>query len=195
MGALRAFRRAGDVDADPCGPPEQANPVVLRPARAREVRRRTGQDARVTQAAAVVTGAGGGLGASIARRLGHEGWSVVVNDVDADAAQSVADAISDDGGRAIAVVADATDAHAVVEMVAAAREAFGPVLATVANASGPQGDGRVDELSWDYVLGHLEFCVKSPLALLQAPLPAMRAAGRGRVIHVASDLLDRGARG
>jgi len=149
----------------------------------------------MTDGAAVVTGAGGGLGASIARRLGREGWSVVVNDVDHAAAHSVAEAIEHDGGRALALAADATNAQAVGDMVATAREQLGPVLATVANASGPQGEVSVDELSWEYLLGHFEFFAKSPLALLHAVLPDMRAAGWGRVVHVGSDLFDRGARG
>lgn len=149
----------------------------------------------MTDRAAVVTGAGGGLGAGIARRLGREGWAVIVNDVDEAAAQSVADAIKRDGGRAGAFNADATDAEEVAEMVAAARKQLGPVLATVANASGPQGVVSVDELSWEYILGHLEFFAKSPLALLHAALPDMRAAGWGRVVHIGSDLFDRGARG
>jgi 3-oxoacyl-[acyl-carrier protein] reductase len=146
-------------------------------------------------AAAVVTGAGGGLGESIARRLGREGWSVVVNDIDEPAAQAVAEAIERDGGRALAVSADATDAEAIADMVAAARARLGPVLVTVANASGHQGTVMIDELSWEYVLQHLEFFVKSPLALMHAALPDMRAAGWGRVVHVGSDLFDRGAPG
>jgi NAD(P)-dependent dehydrogenase (short-subunit alcohol dehydrogenase family) len=149
----------------------------------------------VRQAAAVVTGAGGGLGRAIARRLGKEGWGVVVNDIDGDRAQAVAAAIKQDGGRALAVAADATDAVAVTEMVTAAREQLGPVLVTVANASGPQGTVTVDDLSWEYVLGHLEFFAKSPLLLLQATLPDMRAAGWGRVVHIGSDMFDGGAFG
>jgi 3-oxoacyl-[acyl-carrier protein] reductase len=143
----------------------------------------------------VVTGAGGGLGASIARRLGREGWSVVVNDIDEPAARAVADTIERDGGRALALSADATDAEAVADMVAVARDRLGPVLVTVANASGHQGTVMIDELSWEYVLRHLEFFVKSPLALMHAALPDMRAAGWGRVVHVGSDLFDRGAPG
>ena len=147
------------------------------------------------EAAALVTGAGGGLGRAIARRLGKEGWGVVVNDIDDDRARAVASAIEQDGGRALAVAADATDAVAVMEMVTAARQRLGPVLVTVANASGPQGTVVVDDLSWEYVLGHLEFFAKSPLLLLQATLPDMRAAGWGRVVHIGSDMVDGGAFG
>lgn len=147
------------------------------------------------QTAAVVTGAGGGLGRAIARRLGREGWGVAVNDIDDDGARAVASAIERDGGRALAVAADATDAVAVMEMVAAARQRLGPVLVTVVNASGPQGTVDVDDLSWEYMLGHLEFFAKSPLLLLQATLPDMRAAGWGRVVHIGSDMFDCGALG
>jgi NAD(P)-dependent dehydrogenase (short-subunit alcohol dehydrogenase family) len=149
----------------------------------------------VRQAAAVVTGAGGGLGQAIALRLGKEGWGVVVNDIDDDRARAVASAIEQDGGRALAVAADATDAVGVMEMVTAARQRLGPVLVTVANASGLQGTVVVDDLSWEYVLGHLEFFAKSPLLLLQATLPDMRAAGWGRVVHIGSDMVDGGAFG
>lgn len=143
----------------------------------------------------MVTGAGGGLGASVARRLALEGWAVVVNDVNEAAATAVAGDIERNGGRATAAVADALDAKAVAEMVAVARREFGPVLVTVANASGEQGSVGVDDLSWEYMARHLEFFTKSPLALLQAALPDMRAAGWGRVIHIGSDLFDRGAVG
>jgi 3-oxoacyl-[acyl-carrier protein] reductase len=135
------------------------------------------------------------LGRAIARRLGRDGWAVVVNDIDDTGVREVADAIEHDGGRALAVTADATDSSAVAEMVATARIQLGPVLVTVANASGPQGDVTIDELTWEYMLGHLEFFAKSPLALLHAALPDMRAAGWGRVVHVGSDMFDQGAAG
>lgn len=141
---------------------------------------------------ALVTGAGGGLGAVVATRLAADGWPVAVNDLDGAAAERVAAGIERAGGRAVAFTADATDPEAVTDMVRAAHGRLGPVLVTVANASGPQGDVRVDELSWDYMLRFFEFFAKSPLALLQAALPHMRAAGWGRVVHIGSDLFDRG---
>ncbi|MFC7328910.1 SDR family NAD(P)-dependent oxidoreductase [Marinactinospora rubrisoli] len=140
---------------------------------------------------ALVTGAGRGLGAAIARRLSAEGWPVVVNDLDQAAAEGLADDIARAGGRALAVGVDATDPAQVATMVQWAREHFGPVLVTVANASGPQGEVPVEELSWAYMLRHFEFFTKSPLALLHAAVPDMRAARWGRVVHIGSDLFDR----
>ena len=141
---------------------------------------------------AVVTGAGGGLGAHLARRLADDGWPVVVDDVDVEAARRTAAAITASGGRALAVGADATDPDAVAAVVERAGEELGPVLVTVANASGPQGGVPLEELSWDHLLRHLEFFAKSPLALVRAALPHMRAAGWGRVVHIGSDLFERG---
>lgn len=144
---------------------------------------------------ALVTGAGGGLGEVIARRLAADGWPVVVNDIREKAARHVAESIVADGGRASGVAADATDLAEVERLVQRAASEFGPVLVTVANASGPQGEVTVDELSWDYLGRHLDFFAKSPLALVRAAAPAMREAGWGRIIHIGSDLFDRGDRG
>lgn len=141
---------------------------------------------------AVVTGAGGGLGAAVAARLAADGWPVLVNDVDVAAAQRVADAVVAAGGTAAVDGGDATSEEQVGAMVQRARDELGPVLVTVANASGPQGGVDVEDLTWAHLLRHLEFFARSPLALLQAALPDMRSAGWGRVVHVGSDLFDRG---
>ncbi len=131
----------------------------------------------------------------IARRLAADGWPVVVNDLRAEAAQRVAESIGADGSRAIAAVADATDVEGVAAMVTQASSELGPVLVSVANASGPQGEVGVDDLSWDYLVRHLRFFAKSPLALMRAAVPGMRDAGWGRLVHIGSDLFDRGDEG
>lgn len=141
---------------------------------------------------ALVTGAGGGLGRVIAQRLATDGWAVAINDLRREPAEETAAAIRTAGGRAAAYPADVTDPDAVDSMVEAIGADLGPVLVSVANASGPQPVVGLDELAWDQVLSHLEFFVKSPLLLAKAVLPGMRAAGGGRLIHIGSDLFDRG---
>ncbi|MDA0638145.1 SDR family oxidoreductase [Nonomuraea sp. MCN248] len=141
---------------------------------------------------ALVTGASRGLGAAIARRLGADGWTVAVNyRSDAAGAAEVASEIRAAGGRAEAFPADVTDETAAAGLVAEVARTLGPVEALVLNATGPQPELGVEELTWQAQLDQLTFFVKSPTLLVQACLPAMRERGRGRVIQIGSDVVDR----
>lgn len=144
---------------------------------------------------ALVTGSGRGLGAEIARTLAADGWAVAVNDLTEQAAAPVTNAIRAAGGTAEAFGADVTDEDAVADLVSRVTATLGPVTVLVANASGPQPAIQLEDLRWADVLRHLEFFAKSPLLLTQAVLPAMKAAGSGRVIHIGSDLFERGDAG
>jgi 3-oxoacyl-[acyl-carrier protein] reductase len=144
---------------------------------------------------ALVTGAGRGLGRVIAERLATDGWAVAVNDLRVEPAEETAAAIRAAGGRAEAFAADVTDEAAVTGLAEAVEARLGPVSVSVANASGPQPSIGLSELDWSDVLGHLEFFVKSPLLLAKAVVPQMRRAGYGRLIHIGSDLFDRGSPG
>ncbi|WP_211288974.1 SDR family NAD(P)-dependent oxidoreductase [Actinophytocola xinjiangensis] len=134
---------------------------------------------------ALVTGAGRGLGAGIARHLAATGWAVAVNDL--AGTHTVVGEILRAGGRAITVEGDVTDEDQVRAMVAQ----IGPVDLLVVNATGPQPVIGVEDLTWRHHLDQLEFFVKSPTLLVNAVLPGMRAAGRGRIVHIGSDMVDR----
>jgi len=87
-----------------------------------------------TDATAVITGAGRGLGAGMARAAASFGMSVVVADIDAALAQSMADELTGTGGQAIAVPTDVTDPDAVDRLADAAFAAFDRVGLVVNNA-------------------------------------------------------------
>ena len=97
---------------------------------------------------AVVTGAGRGIGAALARRLAAEGARVVVNDLDTAAAHAVAEEI---GGRA--APGDCASEHGVAELLAEAEQALGRVDLFMANAGlaalDPDDNGlEASEESW-----------------------------------------------
>jgi 3-oxoacyl-[acyl-carrier protein] reductase len=84
---------------------------------------------------AIITGASRGIGASIAQRLSHDGFTVIVNYAgSATAAEEVAGKIEAEGGRAITAQADVSDAAAVARMFESAEAAFGGVDVLVNNA-------------------------------------------------------------
>ena len=141
---------------------------------------------------ALVTGASRGLGAVIARELAARGWAVAVNyHSDAQSAGHVVDDIRAAGGTALALPADVTDEAPVAELVEQVGRRLGPVDVLVINATGPQPERRVEELTWQAHLDQLVFFVKSPTLLVQAVLPSMRARGHGRIIQIGSDSVAR----
>ena len=143
---------------------------------------------------ALVTGGSRGLGAHISQRLAADEWAVAVNyHAGQAAAESVVGSIREAGGVAEAFGADVVDEADVTALVAEVEGHLGPVLAVVANATGPQPEAGLEELTWRAHLDQLEFFVKSPTLLVQAVLPGMRVNGGGRVILIGSDMVDRAA--
>lgn len=88
---------------------------------------------------ALVTGAGGGIGRGIARRLAEEGAAVAPHcRTSVASAQETAVAIRDAGGRAVVLKADLTDEDACHRLVAEAAERFGGRLTALVNNAGVQ---------------------------------------------------------
>ena len=84
---------------------------------------------------AVITGAGRGIGAAIARAFAAEGAAVQCLDIDEDAAAAIASELDDAGGRASAAHCDVRNSASVRAGVEATIDAFGRLDIVVANAA------------------------------------------------------------
>lgn len=115
---------------------------------------------------AIITGAGGGLGAAHARVMAAEGCAVVVNDINREAAQKVVDEITAAGGKAMVDTSDITNYADSENAVKQAIEAFGD-LHIVVNNAGINRDrmfASMTEAEWDAIMAvHLKghFCISS----------------------------------
>lgn len=89
---------------------------------------------------AVVAGGAGGIGTATCIRLGEEGASVVVGDVDGAAAQDVAARIRAAGGQAVATTVDISDGSQVADLVQTALKEFGGLDLMHANAADLSAD-------------------------------------------------------
>ena len=115
---------------------------------------------------AIITGAGGGLGRAYAIAFAQVGASVVVNDINAEAAQAVVDQIAAEGGKAVVNTSDITNYDDSLNAVKAAIDNFGD-LHIVVNNAGICRDrmfASLTEADWDAVIAvHLKghFCISS----------------------------------
>lgn len=141
---------------------------------------------RVEGKSIIVTGAGGGIGEGIARRLASEGAAVIVNDINAALGEKVTADINAAGGRARFVAGDVTKSTDWQALVAAA-QAFGGKLDVIVNNAGWTHRNRpmleVSEAEFDKVY---DVNMKSIYWSAVHGVPAMQQAGGGSFINIAS---------
>jgi len=134
---------------------------------------------------ALVTGGGSGLGKAICQRLARDGMAVGVLDIDGEGARTVAAAINQAGGRAIALFADISNRQEVNVAVSDLRRAFGAIGVLINNAAvenfTPFGEIR-DEI-WDHLI---DTNLKGAFIVTQAVLPDMVAMRWGRIVNVSA---------
>ncbi|MEW6690972.1 MAG: SDR family oxidoreductase [Pseudomonadota bacterium] len=141
---------------------------------------------RLKDKVAIVTGAGSGFGAGIARRFAEEGARVVVADIAEAAGQRIAGEISTAGGRALFVHADVTRGHDWASLVGATQAAFGRLDVVVNNAGWTHRNKpylEVTEAEFDKVYA---VNVKSVYLSALHAVPVFRKQGGGAFVNVAS---------
>jgi 3-oxoacyl-[acyl-carrier protein] reductase len=141
---------------------------------------------RLAGLAAVITGAGSGIGRASAIEFAREGARVVVSDVRAQAARESADLLRAEGADAECVVADVTRWEQCESMVQAAVDRFGRIDVLFNNAGMPMAftpfEETPDEL-WDRIYA---VNVKGVFYGCRAAVPHMKRQGGGVIINTAS---------
>jgi len=141
---------------------------------------------RLQGLAAVITGAGSGIGAASALAFAREGAGVVVADLNGEAARQTADQIETEGGQAEAVEVNVADYAAVLNMVEVALNRFGKLDVLFNNAGVPQSftpfEQSTDEL-YDLIF---DVNVRGVVYGCRAAIPHMKANGGGVILNTAS---------
>ncbi|WP_326758003.1 SDR family oxidoreductase [Streptomyces phaeochromogenes] len=139
-------------------------------------------EARLAGKVALVTGATGGIGEAVVRRLTAEGAAVVVTDVDADRCAKLAEEV---GGGAVGLALDVTDESAWEAVVTRATAELGG-LSVLVNNAGIAAMGTVEtetQETWDRVIGVTQTGVW--LGMKHGG-PAIERSGGGSIVNVAS---------
>ncbi|WP_405541838.1 SDR family oxidoreductase [Streptomyces phaeochromogenes] len=139
-------------------------------------------EARLAGKVALVTGATGGIGEAVVRRLAAEGAAVVVTDVDADRCAKLAEEV---GGGAVGLALDVTDESAWEAVVTRATAELGG-LSMLVNNAGIAAMGTVEtetQETWDRVIGVTQTGVW--LGMKHGG-PAIERSGGGSIVNVAS---------
>jgi 3-oxoacyl-[acyl-carrier protein] reductase len=140
---------------------------------------------KLTGKVAVVTGASKGIGAGIAKALGREGASVVVNySSDKAGAERVASEITQAGGKAIAVGASVAKSAEITRLFDETRKAYGKVDVLVNNA-GVYAFSPIEDLAEEEIDRIFDTNVKGLLLATKAAVPLFPAEG-GNIINIGS---------
>lgn len=141
---------------------------------------------------AIITGAGSGIGESIALLFAENGARLVLTDIDEKGGQRVLKAVEEKGAEAIFVKADSGSAADNEKIVGEAQKAFADVHIAVNNAGiggaqAPVGEYPVE--SWDKVIG---VNLSGVFYGMRYQIPAMQKAGGGAIVNIASILAQVG---
>lgn len=142
---------------------------------------------------AIVTGAGGGIGAATARLLAARGARVVLADINSEAAERESGGIAAEGGLALALPLDLAQESSIVAMMRVTLEKFGRIDVLHNNAADLSAelsarDRDIESMSaevWDRAF---LVNVRGTMLCCKHALPAMLAQGGGSIINTASNL-------
>jgi 3-oxoacyl-[acyl-carrier protein] reductase len=135
---------------------------------------------------ALVTGAGSGIGRANSVLMAARGAAVIVNDLDAPAAEETVALIRQAGGVARACIADVSDGASVAQAFALAQRSLGPIDVLVNNAGIPSGMPAFEEIDEAAIDRMFNVTVKGAMLCTRSVLPAMKARRSGKIVNTSS---------
>jgi 3-oxoacyl-[acyl-carrier protein] reductase len=126
---------------------------------------------------AIITGSGRGIGAAAAMLYAQHGAKVVVTDIDPAPAQATVQAITAQGGTALAIPADVTGSGGIEELIGQTVSTFGGIDILVNNA-GYTWDGMLHKMADDQWEAMLAIHLTAPFKIIRAAVPYMREAAK-----------------
>ncbi|WP_334056071.1 SDR family NAD(P)-dependent oxidoreductase [Polaribacter sp. P097] len=136
---------------------------------------------------AIVTGATGGIGFAVAKRLGNEGYTVILNGIDDDAGAERLKELKADGIEADYYGFDVTDENAVTSNITKIGEKYGKIDVLVNNAGGLGGRSRFEEMTTDFYRFVMALNLDSTFFASRAAIPFLKKSDNPSIINYTSN--------
>ncbi len=135
---------------------------------------------------AVITGATGGIGFQVAKRLGQDGYTVVLNGIEDDAGAKRVEELTSAGIKAEYYGFDVTDEEAVNSSINTIGEKHGKIDALINNAGGLGGRSRFEEMTTEFYRGVMALNLDSTFFVSRAAIPYLKKGEKASIINYTS---------
>lgn len=136
---------------------------------------------------ALITGATGGIGFEVAKRLGNDGYRVVLNGIEESKGQSRIDELTSLGLEAEYVGFDVTNEEAVTENVKAIGEKYGHIDCVINNAGGLGGRSAIEGMTTEFYRAVMALNLDSTFFVTRAAIPYLKKAKGSSVVNYTSN--------
>lgn len=136
---------------------------------------------------AIVTGATGGIGFEVARRLGQDGYTVALNGIEDEAGAQRVEELAKEGITAEYYGFDVTDEEAVTSNINAIGQKHGKIDVLVNNAGGLGGRSRFEEMSTEFYRKVMALNLDSVFFASRAAIPCLKKSENASIINYTSN--------